>query len=265
MQASAATTPEQFNFQRLVAFCGLALTISWTLWAVAANSASMRPILSNLCAFGPTVAALIVLSRRPGELPALWQRLLIWRCDIRTYLFVFGITAIGCALALGLDLMINGTGPVFPTVSPVYLPLLVFVFVLLFSVAGEELGWRGYALPELLKRVGPLAASLVLGIIWAIWHLPLFYIAGNFHTDIPIALFGIQIVAFSILYTAVHLRTGGSLLMVHLFHAASNTTIGIFPILPVQRDGSSTALWIAVGFLVVLAIRIGVQIRDCET
>jgi hypothetical protein len=101
-----------------------------------------------------------------------------------------------------------------------------------------------------------LAASLILGLVWGAWHLPLFWMAGNFHQQIPFSLFVLQTTGFSILYTWVYNNSRGSLLMPHLFHAASNTTIGVLPVLPMETGGSLRPLWLVVGILWIVAIAV---------
>jgi membrane protease YdiL (CAAX protease family) len=127
-----------------------------------------------------------------------------------------------------------------------YLAVPAFAQILVLGVLGEELGWRGYALPRLERALGTLGASLVIGTVWGIWHLPLWWLDGDFHAQIPFALFVAQDVALSVVMTWLFIRTGGSVLLVALFHAASNLTIGIAPLLPEQTAGSIRPLVFAV-------------------
>lgn len=92
---------------------------------------------------------------------------------------------------------------------------------------GGELGWRGYALPRLLARFTPLGASLVLGVLWAAWHLPFALTLGSALDGIPLYWFLPSLMGASILYTWVFNGTGGSVLLAILFHAASNTTANV--------------------------------------
>jgi Type II CAAX prenyl endopeptidase Rce1-like len=87
---------------------------------------------------------------------------------------------------------------------------------------GEELGWRGFALPELLKNRSPWLAGLMLGVIWGIWHLPAFFVAGFTQSSISIPVFMISIVALSTLMAWVFKGTHGSLLLAVLGHAMFN-------------------------------------------
>jgi membrane protease YdiL (CAAX protease family) len=94
-----------------------------------------------------------------------------------------------------------------------------FLFVLAASV-GEEVGWRGYALPQLQRRFRPLPATLVLGLLWWLWHLEFFIIDKLPLSQFPAYL--IEVVAVAIILTWLYNRSGGSILLVVVFHAAYN-------------------------------------------
>jgi membrane protease YdiL (CAAX protease family) len=81
---------------------------------------------------------------------------------------------------------------------------------------GEELGWRGFALPRLQKLVGPFAASGILGVLWMLWHIPMFVGAG-----VPLSLLVVMSLLFtggSLVYTWAYNRSGGALLVVVVAH-----------------------------------------------
>jgi len=193
--------------------------------------------LYKLGTFGPTVAGPLltgVIQGRRG-LRALWRWLIIWRVSIFWYLFSFLSTAVVALTAIDFHVALGGAGTALNDPAQLYLVVPVFLYVLFTSVMGGEIGWRGYALPRLQDRTNALVARLILGVVWGLWHLPLFWMAGNFHQAIPLSLFLLQITGFSVLYTWMNNSTGGSLLMAHLFHAVSNTTVGVLPILPTEK------------------------------
>ena len=101
-------------------------------------------------------------------------------------------------------------------------PLSAVSFVIAVLIVGEEVGWRGFALPYLLRRQSALVASLVLGVIWALWHLPNFLLPGYPHRGLPIPAFVLMVAAYSILFTWLYGRTAGSLTVAVVFHAAIN-------------------------------------------
>ena len=242
--------------RRTLLFFLVTFAFSWSLWIPLAVTGSENGLLDTAGRFGPLIAALLLTGTYEGRagLKALCKKLLIWRVHPGWYAFAFLGTAAVALGAIGIHVVLGGTRPQFNDPSQLYLIIPVFLYVLFLSVAGEETGWRGYALPHLQARWGALPASLIIGLVWGVWHLPLFWMNGDFHTQIPFWLFVLQDVALSVVMTWLFNGTGGSLLLVHLFHAASNTTIGVLPILPQDTGGQIRPLAIAVALLLIVAV-----------
>jgi membrane protease YdiL (CAAX protease family) len=129
------------------------------------------------------------------------------------------------------------------------LPLFVLIAALTDGL-GEELGWRGFALPRLLSRHAPWVASLVLALLWATWHLPLLWTEGRTLYGQPFWVLLLDLSAKSIIFTWVFLRTRGSVLVAALLHATNNV-FGVSPVISVT--GSLTLPLIAVALQWVLA------------
>jgi membrane protease YdiL (CAAX protease family) len=108
------------------------------------------------------------------------------------------------------------------------LPLVVLLSVYFLIVAGlgEEVGWRGYALPALQTRYGALLSSVILGAMWASWHLPLFFNPASSYSNTPLWALLIFMLPVSIIITWVFNGTGGSTLMIMILHAMLNGSIG---------------------------------------
>jgi membrane protease YdiL (CAAX protease family) len=122
---------------------------------------------------------------------------------------------------------------VWPGFSLAYLtPQFILGILALGGPLNEELGWRGFALPRLLQRRSPLAASVGLGTAWAFWHLLLFFVPGATQHGVPLVNFVIVVVCFSIFMTAAHLRSRGSLLIAVLFHTSVNASLGMWHFAP---------------------------------
>jgi uncharacterized protein len=132
----------------------------------------------------------------------------------------------------------------------VMITLVFFIFP--GSALGEEIGWRGYALPRLQYRRSALSASLILGVIWTFYHLPLFFTGQAFRSPSILVPFIISTIALSVILTWVYNSTGGSLLMVVLLHAAANLPLTLL----LEPLGSRAVLpfWLFVGLMVVAAI-----------
>lgn len=247
----------------VIIFFALTYTMSWLIWIPMATTAQNSQPLFLLATFAPTLSSIALTALVGGRagLRELLRRLFIWRIGIIWYaISVLGPFVVVLA-ALGLHVALGGAIPrivdpahVIRNAAQGYLVIIVFAYVLVFSVLGEEMGWRGFALPRLQARFSALGASLVLGMMWCFWHAPLFWIAGNFHQQLPFVWFALQIIASTILYTWLYNNTRGSLLIAHLFHAASNTAVGVLPILPLDNGGDLRPLWLMVGVLWIIAL-----------
>src|SRR5215216_561498 len=176
-------------------------------------------LASNVPSVVAIVLTAIVFGR--GALRKLLARLLIWRVNPLWYLVVFLGPAALVGGAVALNTLLGG-----PALS-LGMPLLGVAIFLAFSIfpgsaLGEEIGWRGYALPRLQAGRSALSASLIIGVIWALWHLPLWLTGAPGRTPSLYAAFVVSTIALSVLLTWVYNSTGGSLLMVVLIHATVN-------------------------------------------
>jgi membrane protease YdiL (CAAX protease family) len=113
----------------------------------------------------------------------------------------------------------------------------------------EEFGWRGYALPELQAKWNALVSSLILGVIWAAWHIPLWFLAGSSQQGTSFWIFLANLVLTSILYTWLVNNARGSILVAVVFHAISNTVAQMFP-----EPTSNLFYWIILGLTVIIVV-----------
>jgi uncharacterized protein len=132
------------------------------------------------------------------------------------------------------------------------LPIFILPFFLTDLISnGEELGWRGYVLPRLQARYSALVASLVVGVIWAFWHLPLLMAPGS---SSPLGLFMIKVIADSVLFTWLYNNSKGSLLLVTMFHAVGNTGAVFLPVATTISGANANTLVIQVALEIVVAV-----------
>ncbi len=159
-----------------LAFVALAYAISWTLWGLAAAGGGRIPLL--LGGLGPLVAAGIVTTMTGGSLRAWLRPAWKWRVSPWWWAYALGLPALLYA-AISLVLQLSGF-PVDWSLALDRLPAYAgtFVFVLLVGGALEEPGWRGFGLPLLQERYSPVRATLLLGLAWGVWHVPLYGPAG---------------------------------------------------------------------------------------
>ncbi|HEX6739229.1 MAG TPA: CPBP family intramembrane glutamic endopeptidase [Vicinamibacteria bacterium] len=214
--------------------------------------------------YGPAVAALVVTAAtagRPG-VRRLLRRLVLWRVHPGWYLFaLLGIPAL---YTLGV-LLVPGALASFTMPSPagwlLYPGLAVFLYAVVFGgPLGEEPGWRGFALPRLQARWGPLAGALILGLLWAGWHAPE-YLTPDFAatngglTLRGVGVFVLALISFSIIITWVFNHTRGSLLLAILVHTAINwsqvLTSALFPAAGTNEVGPLVVFGLAALALVV--------------
>ena len=175
---------------------------------------------------GPALAAFLVIAAergRPG-VRAWLRRFVLWRVGIQWYLVaIFGIF-VTWLVALSV---VYQRSPLEPLMQPEVWSLFA-TFLLVGIVVpgyGEEPGWRGYALPKLQERYGPMAGSLVLGAMHGLWHLPVFFtpFLGPF-TLLTYTTFLLTAVAINFIYTWIYNKTRGSILIAVLVHAGSNAS-----------------------------------------
>jgi membrane protease YdiL (CAAX protease family) len=130
--------------------------------------------------------------------------------------------------------------------------LPTLAFQIFFFTLTEETAWRGFALPRLLKKYNALAASLILGLLWGLWHIPLFLIPGSFQASLSFPGFLLSALATSILFTWLFNHTNGSVLIAGLFHAATDVSIAALGVM--TGGGRLFWLFIALQWAVALAV-----------
>jgi membrane protease YdiL (CAAX protease family) len=240
-------------------FFVLTFAWSWACWALSPAIQPHLPWLATLLmfggSFGPSLAAIVVVaSTRPVEGLRAWLlRCLQWHIGWGWWAVALLLPLAVMLLAAGLHVALGGDIATAPAsghllMTAVNLPLVL----LLGGPVGEEFGWRGYALPVLQDRLGWRAASLGLGLVWGVWHLPLFFIDGTAQARIPLALFLLSVVAMSVVFAWLVNRTAGSVVAALLFHTAINFWPSVVPVLP--TEASYRAYAFVVVTLVLLAL-----------
>lgn len=219
----------------LPTFFALTYLLSWLWFAAAAyilrcagsTPAGSGSLLFLPGVFMPALVAIALTARSEGRtgVARLLGEILQWRVKIWHYVFAVGyMIAIKLASAVVYRLTL-GAWPVF-TALPWYF-IAVAIFVSTPVQAGEEIGWRGYALPRLAERFGLPLASLILGLIWAAWHLPFFYIPASDNAGQSFPIYCVAVTAISIAMAWLYWRTNQSLLLTMLMHASIDNTAGI--------------------------------------
>ena len=196
--------------RRVIAFFVLAFAITWGLQAPALFSSTPDKwmALVGLGAFGPMFAAMIA----SGDVKALFRQMKIWRVGVQWYLaalFVPGGIFVVAALVYG-----HGE-PLFYGPSNA-----AFIAAAICFPIGEEVGWRGFAQPELRKRFGPIATSVIIGVFWTLWHIPM--MAMQHVSPVLYVVFFPFMICGSIFMTWIWEHTNGSLLLAVLAHVGAH-------------------------------------------
>jgi membrane protease YdiL (CAAX protease family) len=260
MISSISTWTKQHS---LVVYFVLAYAITWAFeipLAAVKQGWTQLPIpfaIHYLGSFGPMLAALIVTGMTQGGsgIRVLFNGLFKWRVGLGWILFsVFSPIAMFALAALVMR-STSGEWPNLYLLGEVeYLPYLGIIGALILWFLtwglGEEMGWRGFALPRLQKGRSALTATIILGVLHALWHLPAFfykdtYMAMGLAGGLPMLL--LSVIAAAIVFTWIYNSTRGSLLMVVLFHA-------LFDMLSVSKAGGASAPAVMSAVVWVLAV-----------
>jgi membrane protease YdiL (CAAX protease family) len=203
----------------IIWFFLLTFGFSWGIWLpsrlfLSSVLSEITNYLHTLGLFAPTFSAIIVtgtLKGKPGIIELL-KRITYWRAGWPWYLFVLFSTAVIGFLAIGLYVIMGGTAPA--------ISFFIFLPGILTMGLTEEIGWRGFALPELQKKYSALTSAVIIGVIWASWHFVI--TPGN---PLFLMVFTLEVVILSILFTWVYNNTNGSILLAALYHTIINIVI----------------------------------------
>lgn len=236
--------------KRLLLFFPLAFLLSWYGWALQLAHLTKEGGINPL---GPVAAAFIVAGvfDRWAGIKQLLARTFRWRMGWGTLAFLLIAPITINALSLALNVAMGARMPSRAQFAawPELLPSFLFIF--LFIGMGEEPGWRGFALPWLQKRFTPMTAALVLGVIWAAWHIPLF---GVEFTGATIPAFLVSIIPASVILAWMFNRSGESALAAALFHATVNTVGGKYVFHMFEGADQLRLWWIYAVLWLVLGI-----------
>lgn len=228
-------------------FLVLTFAITWSLWAVVLRAASGMHSASHrsgllalggpvflLGVFAPGLVALALTALEDGRhaVDTLVGRVVRWRVAVRFYVFAVLLMPVTKLAVAALHRGLTGAWPPFGETRPLVLVLATLASTM--GQAGEELGWRGYLLPRLTRRTGLAWASLIVGGIWAAWHLPLFFAPGADTNGQSFPFYVLQVTAYSVALAWLYWRTGGSVFLTMVMHAALNNTKDIVPSRSVQ-------------------------------
>ncbi len=238
----------------MIAFVLIAYGLTWGMMVIkevvlGGEPKALDVFLDYFIKFGPTIAGLIltgVVAGRAGLLKLL-DGMLQWRVHPRRYLYALLLPIVLWVVALSIGWALGG--PLlridFQFAS---LGTLVVLFLTRFFIGGglgEEIGWRGVLLPTLQQKHGALAASLIIGVFWGLWHAPLQFMGPDVNIlegIINVVLFTLYATALSVMFTWHFNSTGGSILLCVILHASLNATNSYLEIVIANFDDIGNAV-----------------------
>ena len=232
MDKKMTTDVQKKTKRMLILFFVLAYVIIWAVLLpilLLPRRAEQLDFLLMVAAYAPFLAALITTITYEGR-SGLWKwikSVFKWRIPILWYL-VGGvlINFLFVALHIGLYILLGGHIVQASGDPPWYSYLVTFPIIVLINLPfgsglGEEAGWRGFALPKLLERFSPLVASIILGALWGLWHIPALLMSSWEGSSQGLLLF-IYVIPLTIIMTWLYCKSHGSTIPVMLMHTGGN-------------------------------------------
>lgn len=248
-------------------FFGVTFAITWGCWLAAIvfrvsfdSATGLLLLLSGLLGPGAAgIAFVYLVYDEPGRTD-FWDRVTdVRRISARWFLVILLLSPVVVSTAAVADLVLGGTSvSLGEWVYEVDTNPIAFLPTLFFATLPpllEELGWRGYALDRLQLKRSALVSSLILGVVWAVWHLPLFFIEGSYQHDmvgfgtLEFWMFMVGIVPLSVAFTWVYNNTARSIFAVIVLHGWTNFTVQT-----IELTGRSEVLHIMTWFVVITLI-----------
>lgn len=253
----------------LIRFFFMTFIWSWILWCplvlagfgiISIPTKVLKSLfipISVVAACGPMIGALFALHSENGKgssikyLRSFLDFRLGWKAFVFPSLILGGCTSIAWILPEFFGEMR------LPMLAPsvwIFIPYLLLMILL--GGGQEEFGWRGYALSRLEKRMGPWLANIFLGIIWAFWHIPLWFIPGTSQTYMPFGGFILLTIGYSFLYSWIREISGNKPFSGLFIHGVANAFIPFMPTINMQKNMPQPRFWI----WVILTFIVGVII-----
>jgi membrane protease YdiL (CAAX protease family) len=253
--------------QSLIAFFILAYLLTWSAWIPISfgyvhGHIELKPlniVLYIAGGFGPLLAAAIITVLSGENLSDWFLQVLKWRVSIKWWLTALFIPLVLYALMSIIHMLLGGELN-WNEASLMALPG-GFLSVFLWGGGNEELGWRGFALPRLQEQHNPLVSSLIIGVVWTLWHAPPGIIELgwlDWVKDLPFYM--ISVTGISIVATWLYNNTDGSVLLTMVFHASVNASQSLYPVeemFSLTGELARTGAWIilACGLLLIPAMK----------
>jgi membrane protease YdiL (CAAX protease family) len=234
--------PDTAPVRTFAIFVAGTLAFSWGLWALLLLelvSPSATGALVRIGGFGPLVGAIVALLVSGRSIREWLRSNLRVRLPARWYAYALVLPPLFIVAAGLVHATLFGARIDLGAINPLWFYPIAVVVVFFVGGGQEELGWRAFALPALQDRFSALTASLAVGMVWAVWHLPLFLLPGSGQSDLPIGPYVVAVLAISIVLAWLY-NASGSVLVPMLFHGGINPIAAYFPTGGIDAVGTLT-------------------------
>lgn len=260
------------NRKKLFVFLILTFLCSWTLWIIGLNllsdginqeSIGKFLIFFFTGVYGPSISAIVttfIFNGIEGVLNLL-KKLFIWNVPFKNYLFIIILPIIFVIIGIALYNIFIGDIGSFDLMAFLSIPTILWAGFYA-GPLGEELGWRGFLLPELQKEHTNLKSAIIIGVIWFIWHIPLWWapfgtlVSGESISFLPVITYFLMLICLSIIITWLVINSKGSVLVALLFHLSVNAGIALLFFPELNMDFKKVHLLSSIGMLIFTGILI---------
>ncbi len=260
--------------RRALIFLAAAFAITWVAWGTLVVLADSQitaygqwpyMTLYVLGGLGPTIAAYIAVCLTTSQAPLseFHQRLLRWRVPLPWYAVAFALPVLLAFMAIGIAVALRPSLSTLVAIKPWSAFPLLFAMMII-GGGLEELGWRGVTQEEWGRAIGQGRAAALIGPIWAVWHLPLFFLPGVSQYHAHFALFLVGVVGNALLFGWLYSHTRSILLCVFM-HAATNATIAMGVIIPAHQGLSLIAPCLSLGVGALLFLSSGKRVVQADS
>lgn len=241
--------------KKVIQFFIVTLLISWLLWlptVIHSNVQKLPGILlliGMFAGFAPSIIGLLFMKKEKGtDFKTTLKNKISKNFSIK-YILLMLVFPLQAGFTLWLVKTLQSDFVVKNPISPAFYPIVFLQILFIGGALGEEFGWRGFAQEKLEASHGILLGTLILGLVWSLWHLPLFFMENTVQSHLPIYQFMLQNTLLAFFYTWFYHKTKGNMITMILLHAIMNTSSAIFPYWQ-----SELGRFIGLGLLVITLI-----------
>ena len=254
------------NNKKTYIFLLITIIWSWTFWLIGLNllvnginqeSIGKFLIFFFTGVYGPSISAIVTTIIFEGfeGVSNLLKKLFIWNVPFKNYLYIIILPIIFVIIGIGLYNIFIGDIGSFDLMAFLSIPTILWAGFYA-GPLGEELGWRGFLLPELQKRHTNLKSAIIIGVIWFIWHIPLWWapfgtlVSGESISFLPVITYFLMLICLSIIITWLVINSKGSVLVALLFHLSINAGIALLFYPELNMDFKKVHLLSSIGMLI---------------